>query len=126
MTISYARAFLVIGSLYLLAGIGFGMVMGGTGDFSLAPVHAHINLVGFVLMTLFGLLLRTIPGMAGTLLATAHFWLFQIGALGMVVSLYLMLSGTASPAAVGPVIMLSEILVLAGVLAFVANLYRNA
>ena len=58
-----SRGFLVIGSLYLLVGIVFGMYMGGTGDHSLAPLHAHINLLGFALMMIFGLVYRQFPEM---------------------------------------------------------------
>ena len=58
-----SRNFIVIGSLYLIVGIGFGMYMGGSGDHTLAPLHAHINLLGFTLMTVFGLIYRVIPVM---------------------------------------------------------------
>jgi hypothetical protein len=68
------RSFMVIGSLYLLLGIGFGIWMGASGDHSLSPLHAHINLLGFVLMTVFGLVYRQFPSMAASGLATAHFW----------------------------------------------------
>ncbi|MFD1808492.1 hypothetical protein ACFSHQ_11265 [Gemmobacter lanyuensis] len=60
-----SRSFLLIGSLYLLVGIGLGSHMGASGDHTLAPVHAHINLLGFVLMTLFGLAYRVMPAMGG-------------------------------------------------------------
>jgi len=49
-----ARNFIVIGSIYLIVGITLGMYMGGAGDHTLAPLHAHINLLGFTLMTVFG------------------------------------------------------------------------
>ena len=35
-----------------LAGMGFGIFMGITQDFMLAPAHAHLNLLGFVTMFL--------------------------------------------------------------------------
>lgn len=64
-----SRGFLLIGSLYLLVGV----VMGGSGDHWLAPAHAHINLLGFTLMTLFGIAYRVMPAMSGNTLARAHF-----------------------------------------------------
>ena len=79
MTVS--RGFLVMGAVYLLVGILFGMYMGGSGDHSLAPVHAHINLLGFTLMSIFGLAYRLLPALADSGLAKAHFWLHQLGAL---------------------------------------------
>lgn len=126
MTTAYSRWFLVIGSLYLLMGIGIGMYMGGSGDHRLTPVHAHINLAGFVLMTVFGLIYRAIPGMAGDVLAKAHFWLFQIGALILVSALYLMVSERMAEASIGPILLVAEILVYASLLAFALNLYRKA
>ena len=126
MTTNYARWFPVVGSLYLLIGIGLGMFMGGSGDHTLSPLHAHINLVGFVLMTLFGILFRVVPGLGSGVLAALHFWLFQIGALGLVVSLYLLISRTAPEATVGPVIMIAEMTVFAALAAFVLNLWRHA
>lgn len=126
MTTNYSRWFLVIGSLYLLVGVGIGMYMGGSGDHRLAPVHAHINLVGFVLMSVFALIFRAIPAMATESLAKAHFWLFQSGALILVVALYLLISERVAEATVGPAILVGEVLAFAGLLAFVANLWRHA
>ena len=50
-----SKAFFITGALWLLVGMGLGMYMGANENFTLAPLHAHIDLVGFVLMTLFGL-----------------------------------------------------------------------
>lgn len=38
-----------------LGGMGLGIWMGIAHDFTLAPVHAHINLLGWVTLSLFGL-----------------------------------------------------------------------
>jgi len=86
MTVS--RNFLLIGPLYLLVGLGFGMYMGATGKHAFIPVHAHINLLGFTLMSIFGPAYRLMPELAGSVLAMAHFWLHQIGALVMLVALF--------------------------------------
>ncbi len=56
-----SRGFLVMGSLYLIVGILPGSDMGGCGGHSLAPVHAHTNLLGFTLMTAFGPGCRLLP-----------------------------------------------------------------
>lgn len=121
-----SRNFLVIGGLYLLLGIVLGSYMGGSGDHSLAPVHAHINLLGFTLMTVFGLGYRLIPSLAGTGLASAHFWLHQIGALVLLAGLFLMMTGMVAEASIGPVFPVAEIAVLAGVVCWVLNLVRRA
>ena len=41
-----------------LAGMSLGIVMGISQDFALTPVHAHINLLGFVSLMLYGLYYR--------------------------------------------------------------------
>lgn len=121
-----SRYFLVAGSLYLIVGIVFGMHMGATGDHKLAPVHAHINLLGFTLMSVFGLVYRVFPEMAGSMLAKAQFWLHQIGALLLLVLLYLMMSGKAAEASVGPFMPVAEGAILIGVILFAINVFRSA
>ncbi|MCB2127536.1 MAG: hypothetical protein KDE03_00290 [Rhodobacteraceae bacterium] len=121
-----SRNYLIIGSLYLVLGIFLGMYMGGSGDHSLAPLHAHINLLGFALMTLFGILYRVIPAMADSVLARVQFWLHQIGAVVLLVMLFLLLSGRITEAAMVPITPLAEFLVLLSVLAYAVNLWRSA
>ena len=121
-----SRSFLLIGSLYLLVGIMFGMYMGGSGDHSMAPLHAHINLLGFVLMMLFGLIYRQFPGMTKTNLAKIHFWLHQVGAFVLLFMLFLLFSGRIEDAAMAPIAPIAETAVFAGVAIFAYNLYKNA
>ena len=45
----------------LLAGMLAGIVMGAQQNFLLAPAHAHLNLIGGVLLFLFGLYYRVVP-----------------------------------------------------------------
>lgn len=121
-----SRMFLLIGTLYLLVGIGFGMYMGGSGDHTLAPLHAHINLLGFTLMTLFGLGYRVIPGLADSALAKGHFWLHQIGALVLLIGLFLLMTARVAETTIGPVFPVAELAIWLGVLAWAVNLYRVA
>jgi hypothetical protein len=45
-----------------LAGMGLGLFMGIAQDFTLTPVHAHTNLLGFVALMLYGLYYRGAAG----------------------------------------------------------------
>lgn len=56
---SVAYRFFVIGILFALTGMGLGTYMGISQDFLFAPVHAHINLVGWATHFLFGLYYRS-------------------------------------------------------------------
>lgn len=121
-----SRNFLVIGSLYLLLGVLLGMYMGGSGDHSMAPVHAHINLLGFTLMAVFAFAYKLFPAMAGGKLATIHFWLHQVGALILIVMLFLLFTGNISEAGMAPLAPIAEALVLIGVAIFAFNAFNNA
>lgn len=86
-----------VGSLFLrtaviaaLAGLGLGIFMGASHDHTFRTVHAHINLVGWVSLFLFGLF-YSLMGTASARLAKIHYWLatgglilFAIGLPGIV------------------------------------------
>lgn len=81
--------FICLGSLFALAGMAWGIQMSITADHTLAPAHAHNNLVGYVTMVLYGLYYARVPEAAKTLLAQIHFWLALLGALTMGVGIAL-------------------------------------
>jgi hypothetical protein len=65
----------------LLVGMLAGIAMGITQNFVLAPAHAHLNLVGGVLLFLFGLYYRLVPAAGTTTLAKVQGWLHMVGAI---------------------------------------------
>jgi hypothetical protein len=65
--------FLLLGAIMLTAGVTLGVIMGIRHDFSLAPVHAHINLVGWASLSLFGIVYRLYPDLARSRLAALLF-----------------------------------------------------
>lgn len=121
-----SRGFLVMGAIYLVVGIVFGSYMGGSGDHSLAPVHAHINLLGFTLMTVFGIGYRLVPGLADGTLPKVHFWLHQVGSLFLLLGLYLMMSGTVDAASIGPIFPVLEGAILIGAVLWLIGVFRHA
>ena len=70
-----------ISVLVMLVGMLAGIAMGVTQDFTLAPAHAHFNLVGGVLLFIFGLYYRLVPAAGNTALAKWQGWLHIIGAI---------------------------------------------
>ena len=56
--------YLRLAVLYLIAGVGLGIFMAASHDYVMKPVHAHLNLLGWVTMGLFGLFYRSWPGAA--------------------------------------------------------------
>lgn len=69
------RWFILIGLLYGIFGFALGIWVGINERFDQAHLHAHINLIGFASMALFGLLYRAFPALAESKLAPAHFLL---------------------------------------------------
>jgi len=86
-----SRSYLILGALYLCIGMFMGIVMGIKESFELAPVHAHINLVGFASHTAFGLVGKVWPTIARDALARIQFLSFAIGSpilmIGIAVSI---------------------------------------
>jgi hypothetical protein len=113
--------FLVLAALMLTGGVGLGIWMGSREDFLLAPVHAHINLVGWASLALFGIIYRLYPEMGESRLAGLHFLLAAPAAIIFPVGIALaMLAQQPVPVMVG------SVLWMAGVLVFLVNLIRQA
>lgn len=86
-------AYVLIGALWLLVGMIFGIVMGARQDFQLMPLHAHINLVGFACHSIFGLVYRQWPAMKASRLALLQFWVFVLASPITLIGLYYTLTG---------------------------------
>ena len=71
--------FFKVASVYFVIAIILGIIMGIRHDFSLTSVHAHLNLLGWVSMALFGTIYYLYPAGGSSKLATIHFWLHNIG-----------------------------------------------
>ena len=82
------RWFLRIAVIYALVGMVLGIVMGISEDHTQAPMHAHLNLVGWVSMALYALVYRQYPAAAESRLAIPHFWIANIGAVLLTAGIY--------------------------------------
>lgn len=90
-------AFITAGLIILLVGMAFGMWMGAHEDFQLADAHAHLNLLGFVVPTLYGLIHRAFPAMAKSRLAWLQLIVHFVGFLIMIPGLVIVIQ-TGHPA----------------------------
>lgn len=77
-----SKWFLRFGVLFAVAGVSLGIYMGATHDHTLAPVHAHINLVGWVTMFLSGLFYAVRPDCEGVM-SRVHLGLAVSGLLSL-------------------------------------------
>jgi hypothetical protein len=118
MNISVARSFILSGAVLGTIGMIFGIVMGMDQDFTYAPVHAHINLVGWASLALFGLAYRA--GLAETgRLATVHFWIALLGSIVLPIGIYVSMANHQPAIAI-----IGSLLTLASMILFVVNVAR--
>jgi hypothetical protein len=117
-----SKWFLRIAMLYIVAGVGLGLAMAISGDHSMHPVHAHLALLGWVAMTLFGLFYHVMPAAAESKTAKAHFWLYVPAHFGQMVSLTIYYMGHN---AVEPVLGLFSMLVGVAFLLFVVVVWQH-
>lgn len=108
---------------FLIAGILIGLHMSIAHDHAAAGAHAHINLLGWVTMAIFGGYHALNPSGAETRLAKVQYYVYAGGVLVMTPALYLLLTGTQS---VEPVVAASSLVVFAGVLMFAVIIFRTA
>lgn len=93
---SISQWFLRLAVLYLIAGVSLGIFMAASHDHSMHPVHAHLNLLGWVTMGLFGLFYRAWPEAAASRLAKVHFWIYVPAHFVQMVSLAALFRGVTA------------------------------
>jgi hypothetical protein len=112
--------FIFLAACCLICGVSLGIYMGMIHDFSLAPVHAHLNLLGWVSLALFGLTYRAFPELDGKL-ARTHLAVSGFSGVAFPLAIYL---ATAHESRT--LVSIAAPLWLLGALLFVANLGRLA
>ncbi|KIL49642.1 cytochrome-c oxidase [Jeotgalibacillus soli] len=117
------QRFLKVAAVYFTIGVLMGLVMGIMQDFRLTSVHAHINLLGWVSMALFGLVYHFYPRAGNTKLAKTQFWLHNIGVPVMQGGLAVeIITGNM---ALMPVVIGGSLLVILGVILFMFNVFAH-
>lgn len=110
-----------IAAVYLVIGVTMGIVMGIKQQFLLAPVHAHINLLGWATLGIIGVIYQVYPAAAETRLAQIHFWIHNIALPVFMIGLGCTLSGYEAflPAAI-----VGALAVAIGIVVFAVNVWR--
>ncbi len=97
--------------IYVTLGMMFGIWMSASQDHGLASAHAHLNLVGWVTMALFGVYYHLVPAAAQGRLAVLHFALATIGLWLLVPGIVLAIRGkTEILAALGSFVTLASMM----------------
>ena len=76
-----SRYYIAAAAAYLVAGLCLGLGMGITENFQFIAVHAHINLVGWASLCLYGLVLQAFPELRASKLAPWQFAVANLGAI---------------------------------------------
>jgi hypothetical protein len=116
MSVYFLRAAVVSA----LMGMGMGIFMGVTQDFSIAPAHAHLNLLGWVSMAIYSMFYRAYPTAGEGGFAWLHFLIAFPAALTMAAGIALKHTGNPNGemlAAVG------SIATIVGFLIFTAKVF---
>ena len=85
--------FFATGALFGLAGMVWGIQMSASGDHALGPAHGHLNLLGFVAMSVFGAFYALVPGAARGRLPKVHYGLATLSVLVLAPGIALAIRG---------------------------------
>lgn len=119
-----SAAFFAIGVVYVLAGMFWGMHMGEANDFVMAPAHAHLNLLGWVTMGLYGTFYALTQKTMSHKLAWTNFAISALGVAVMIPFLALFLAGGNDSKYI-PGIVVGEVLTVLGMLTFGVSVVRE-
>jgi cbb3-type cytochrome oxidase subunit 1 len=124
----FVKAFIRASLAWFTAGIVLGLAMAAHPAWAVyRPAHAHMNVVGFITMMIFGVGYQLLPRLFGhrlhsPALAVVHWWLANLGLATMVTGLLLAPHiGTRS----APVTASGGALFTIGAFRFVYNLWRT-
>ena len=120
--VNNSSTWLRIAVLYFVAAALLGIVMGIAGDHTLFPVHAHLNLLGWVSMAIFSLIYRQYPQLTATKLARIHFWLYNLSLPLTMITLASLLKGNAT---LEPVVGICSLALGVAILLFALNILLN-
>src|ERR1700692_2862122 len=108
--------------LLVIAGMLWGIVMGISENHSTMPAHAHLNLLGWVSLFLFGIYYHLHPAVDGSRLASLQVWIWIAGTIIMPIGVGLVHSGHE----IGdPIAAVSSLVVLADTLLFGWVVFRR-
>lgn len=118
-----STAFFGAAVLYALVGMCLGIWMGASGDHTLSPVHAHINLLGWASLALMG----AFYGLAGELAPKRLGWVnFGVSNIGNILSLPLLAMLLLGDTRVLPAMAVGELLMVGGMVLFAVSILMVA
>ena len=108
------KKFVLLSLIYAIFGLLLGIVMAASKNHSELVTHAHIMLVGFVLSFIYGLCHKLWLNNEKSWLSTLQFYIHHLGAIAMSIGLFLLYGKHVAPETIDPVLAISSIAVLIG------------
>ncbi len=118
-----SAAFFVTGGCFVLVGMFIGMYMGANEDFRIAQAHAHLNLVGWVTMALYGGFYALTAKTMSKRLAWTNYTLSTAGVVLMIPTLAMFLI-SQNKSFVGPMVV-GEVLTVLSLLTFLVSAFSE-
>jgi hypothetical protein len=104
-----------------IIGMAFGIVMGVRNDFTLAPAHAHLNLLGWVGLFLAGLYYQAVPAAAASKLGYVHAFTAMAGAIILPIGIAAIILGGQTYL---PLTIIGSLVALAAMVLFAVVIFR--
>ncbi len=112
-----------IAVLCVIAGMAMGIGMAASQDHSIMPAHAHLNLLGWVSLFLFGIYYERRPTLDASRLAMIQVVLWSIGTIVLTIAVAAIHLGYT---AADPLAGIASLVVLAAILIFAYFVFRPA
>ena len=117
----WTNAFFMMAAIYIVIGTCWGMYMSITHDFVTSPAHAHLNLLGFMSLSVMGGFYATLGRETPGWLVKTNFFLNNIGVISMITALTLLFTGKAEIKQLTPLFMLGGPLIILGFVTFLTS-----
>ena len=121
----WPNAFFFAASLCILVGTNWGLYMNATHDFSTSPAHAHLNLLGWVSLSIMGGFYALLGKNTPLWLVKTNFALSCTGVVCMITGLTLLFTNTVTLKQLVPLIVAGELSVIAGFISFAAAVFLS-
>lgn len=112
-----------LATLFAICGMAMGIAMAASQDHSVMPAHAHLNLLGWVSLFLFGIYYRLHPATDTSRLALVQVGVWSVGTVVLTIAVAIIHLG--NPAA-DPFAAVGSLIVLAAMVLFAVLVYRPA
>jgi hypothetical protein len=107
--------------LFVIAGMAMGIGMAASQNHAIMPAHAHLNLLGWVSLFLFGIYYERRPALDTSRLARLQVWIWSFGTTVLTIAVAAIHLGYEGA---DPVAAIASLIVLAAMLMFAYLVFR--